>query len=140
MKKLNIIVCVVLLISLSFMLIACSEEKQENIWEKAVYTENTVFGNGAKTIEIEVKAEDKSVTFTVNTDKNNLEEALAEHKLIDGEKGVYGMYIKKVNGITADYDVDQSYWALSENGESLMTGASDTEIKGGEHFEFIYTK
>jgi hypothetical protein len=50
------------------------------------------------------------------------------------------MYIKKVNGITADYDVDQSYWALSQDGTPSPTGASGAEIKGGEHFEFIYTK
>ena len=117
MKKPNIVICVVLLLSLCFMLAACNAVEQENLWTDALYTENQTFGSGSKTFE----------------------DALDEHKLIDGEQGPYGMYIKKVNGITADYDVDQSYWSLSQNGTPLATGASGVEIKGGEHFEFIHT-
>ena len=29
-------------------------------------------------------------------------DALIEHNLIEGEKGAYGLYVKKVNGITAE--------------------------------------
>ena len=40
----------------------------EGLWADAVYRSDKSFGNGAKTIEVEVKAEDKSVTFTIKTD------------------------------------------------------------------------
>ncbi len=113
---------------------------EQNLWESATYTQNQTFGEGKTTIEVEVKAEEKSVTFTINTDKENLADALLEHKLVDGDDSQYGLYIKKVNGILADYDVDKAYWGLYKNGEMLNTGASDTEISNGEHYELVYAK
>ena len=34
-------------------------------------------------------------------------------------------------GITADYDVDQTYWAFYVNGEYAMTGVDSTAIEEG---------
>lgn len=135
-------VCFIIISLLCISMTGCKkeEEKAPSLWGNAIYTEDKTFGNGAKTFELEVKAEDKSVTFTIKTDADNLEDALTENKLVEGEEGAYGLYIKKVNGITADYDVDQSFWSLSQNGTPLSTSASGAEIKGGEHFEFIHTK
>ena len=78
--------------------------------------------------------------FTIKTDKKILGDALLEHDLIAGEEGPYGLYVKKVNGITADYDKTQTYWALKKNGKDVMTGVDMTEITDGEHYEFVYTK
>ena len=120
---------------------ACSSQKtEENLWENAVYTEDTVLGEGEKAVMVEVVAQDKSVIFTINTDKENLEEALTEHNIVSGEKGAYGLYIKVVNGITADYNVNQSYWSLSKNGEYMQTGAGDTKISDSDKYELTYTK
>ena len=47
----------------------------------------------------------------------------------------YGLYIKVVNGITADYDVDQSYWGFSKGGEYMMTGVDGTPFADGEVYE-----
>ena len=52
-----------------------------------------------KTVTVKVVADGQELTFTLHTDKENLEDALVEHNLIDGDMDVYGMYIKKVNGI-----------------------------------------
>ena len=112
----------------------------EGLWADAVYRSDKSFGNGAKTIEVEVKAEDKSVTFTIKTDADNLGAALLEHSLVEGEQSTYGLYIKKVNGILADYDVDQHYWSLSKSGTALMTGADGESISGGEHYEITRAK
>ena len=60
--------------------------------------------------------------------------------LIEGEDGPYGLYVKKVNGIVADYDVDQSYWAFNINGEYAMTGVDVTDIVDGDTYSFVYTK
>jgi hypothetical protein len=76
----------------------------------------------------------------IKTDKDNLEEALLEHRLISGEKGPYGMYVKFVNGMEADYDKNQTYWSLTKNSEYMMTGVTDTKIEDGEKYEFTYTK
>ena len=112
----------------------------EGLWKNASYRENKTFGNGSKTVKVLVKAEGKSVEFTVKTDKENLGDALLEHGLVEGENSAYGLYVKKVNGITADYDVDQSYWSFEVDGVAQMVGVSGAEIKGGEHFELVYTK
>ena len=129
-----------LVVSLLFTAGCAQKVKAEELWENAAYTSDKTFGEGKTTIEVEVKAEEKSVTFTINTDKENLADALLEHKLVEGEDGPYGLYIKKVNGILADYDVNKAYWSLCKGGEMLMNGASDTKISEGEHYELVYAK
>ena len=142
MKK--VILSVVCILVLVVGLCACSatkpEEKADDIWATAMYTENTELGNGEKTISVEVVAEDKSVTFTIHSSKEILRYALSEHKLIEGEEGSYGLYVKKVNGITADYDKDQSYWGFYKDDESLITGVDDTIIADGDRYKIVYTK
>ena len=61
---------------------------------------------------------------------------LQELGLIEGEEGPYGIYIKKVNGITADYDVDGTYWAFYVDGEMSMMGADQVEIVDGATYSF----
>ncbi len=112
----------------------------EGLWANATYLEDTTFGEGAKTVTVKVIVEDKSVTFTVKTDAKTLGEALIEHGLIAGDMGDYGLYIKYVNGIRADYDLDKRYWNFTKNGEYMMTGADMTEIADGEAYEFTYAK
>ncbi|MBR6523706.1 MAG: DUF4430 domain-containing protein [Clostridia bacterium] len=140
-KTIKILSGLFLIAALCLPLNACREKSvEEPLWENASYTEDAEFGSGSKTVYVEVKAEDKSVTFKINTDKEILGEALLEHNLIAGEKGPYGLYVKVVNGITADYDINQSYWAFNKNGESMQTGVDGAGISGGEHFELVYTK
>ena len=137
-KSINIVLILLLMAAVCLSLNACGSRVEDNgLWGNATYTEDTEFGTGAKTVVVEVKAEDKSVTFKINTDKENLGEAL---NLIAGEKGPYGLYVKVVNGITADYDINQSYWAFTKNGESMLSGVDGAEIIGGEHYELVYTK
>lgn len=114
--------------------------KREGLWKDAVYLSNAELGTGAKTIRVEVKIEDQSVTFTLHTDRDTLGEVLTDHSLVEGEKSTYGLYIKKVNGITADYDIDKSWWNICKNGESLPSGADSTRIADGEHYELVYTR
>lgn len=115
-------------------------EAAEGLWKDAVYTEDTELGEGAKTVKVVVEAEEKKVTFTIKTDAEMLGEALIENELVEGEEGEFGLYIKKVNGMTADYDVDQSYWGFFKDGEYMMTSADLTPFKDGEQYELVYTK
>ena len=112
----------------------------QDLWGTATYKENKEFGSGEKTISVAVSVLENLVTFKINTDKEMLGDALIEHNLISGENGPYGLYVKVVNGITADYDINQSYWSLSKDGEYLQTGVDVTEISDGEHYELTYTK
>ena len=112
----------------------------EGLWKDATYLEDKEFGEGSKTVTVKVIVEDKSVTFTIKTDAKTLGEALLAHDLIAGDMGDYGLYIKYVNGIRADYDLDRRYWNFTQNGEYMMTGADMTDIADGECYEFTYAK
>ena len=113
---------------------------REGLWENATYLASTELGEGAKTVKVQVVAGGQSITFTINTDAATLGDALLEHDLIAGEQGAYGLYVKTVNGILADYDVDQTYWAFYKDGEMMMTGVDGAEISDGEHYELIKQK
>lgn len=109
------------------------------LWDNAQYTEDTEVGEGAHSVFIEVKIGGKSVTLTVKSDKDNLADMLTENGLVEGDNGDYGLYIKKVNGITADYDTDNAYWGLNKDGEPTPVGASAITVTDGEHYELVYT-
>ena len=126
-------------IMLLFCLASCAEEIPE-LWQDATYTKDTTFGEGATTVKVEVIAGDKSVVFTIKTDKSTLGNALLEHSLVEGETSTYGLYIKKVNGIRADYDIDGAYWGFTKGGEYMMTGVDSTTISDGEQYELVWTK
>ena len=134
------ILSLLLILCLALTLCACSKTKAPDLWENALYTEDTELGQGAKTVTVQVQAEDKTVNFTIHTDCATLGEALLEHGLIAGEDSEFGLYVKQVNGITADYDVDQTYWGFYSGGEYMMSGVDTTEISGGESYELIRTK
>lgn len=134
------ILSLLLILCLALTLCACGKEKVPELWQDALYTEDTELGQGAKTITVQVQAEDKTVNFTIHTDSATLGEALLEHGLIAGEDSEFGLYVKQVNGITADYDVDQTYWGFYSGGEYMMSGVDTTEISGGESYELIRTK
>ena len=138
MKK---IIASVLLVALCLTLAACGAYTDSDVlWEDAHYTEDTELGDGAKTVMVTVTAGEKSVIFTIKTDEAILGDALMAHGLVEGEAGQFGLYVKKVNGITADYDVDQSYWGFYKGGDYMMTGVDMTEFADGECYELVYTK
>ena len=140
MKK-NYALCILLAVLILSLLCACGQAKQPvDPWNDAIYTEDTSFGTGEKTVSVAVCVEDHTVTFTLHTDKETLGEALLEHNLIAGEQGAYGLYVKVVNGITADYSANQRYWSLEKNGEYMQTGVDATAITDGEQYALIYTE
>ena len=138
--KLTSILCVFLAVMMVFCVTACKEEKLDDLWATATYTENTTLGEGSKTITVEVTANEKTVVFTVKTDAVTVGEALMGVNLLAGEEGPYGLYIKSVNGIVADFDVDQTYWAFNIGGEYAMTGVDQTEITEGTVYQLVRTK
>ena len=140
MKTLKKILPLIAVIAIVLCAVSCSTVSKEGLWEEATYRRDTELGEGAKTIYVEVVAGEESVTFTIHTDKENLADAMLEHGLVEGENSTYGLYIKKVNGITADYNIDASYWSLTVGGEYSMDGASFTTLTDGAHYEFTYTK
>ena len=121
--------------------VADSEElAAEGVWASALYRRNVTFGTGAKTVKLKVVAEEKSIVVTMHTDAEMLGSALSAFNLIEGDASEYGLYVKKVNGIKADYNEGGWWWMLTQNGEMLMTGVDSTPIQDGETYEFTRTK
>ena len=108
-------------------------------WNDALYTEDTELGEGEKTFLFVVDADGYSITFTIHTNKDIVGEALVELGLLAGEEGQYGLYVKTVNGMLADWDVDQSYWAFYENG-LYANGVDATNVTEGYTYSFVRTK
>ena len=70
-------------------------------------------------------------TQEITTNKATVGEALLEKGIVEGENGDYGLYIKAVNGIVADYNTTGTYWAFYINGEYALTGVEKTPIEEG---------
>ncbi len=105
--------------------------------ESVEITENIVLGEGQTKIVVSVTdGEGNETLFDVYTDKATVGEALLEVELIAGEDGEYGLYVKTVNGIVADYDVDQTYWAFYIDGEYASTGVDTTPVEEGKTYGF----
>lgn len=83
-----------------------------------------------------VDKEGNETTFTINTNETTVGAALLGVNLIAGEDSAYGLYVKNVNGIVADYDVDQTYWAFYIDGDYAMTGVDATEVVAGSTYTF----
>lgn len=89
---------------------------------------------GAKTITVQIVYDDVDTTVTIDTDAEYLRWALEQEKLIVGDESEYGLFVKTVNGRTADGS-NQEWWCFTKGGETLMTGVDTTPIADGETFE-----
>ncbi|MDE7399284.1 MAG: DUF4430 domain-containing protein [Oscillospiraceae bacterium] len=118
-----------------------SDESSTNasVWDSAKYTEDTELGEGSLAVKIEVTADNKTVTLTVKTDETNLEKILTANSLVEGDESEFGLYIKSVNGIRADYDLDHAYWAIQKDGAPTPTGANGITVADGETYALVYT-
>lgn len=144
MKKNNwllpVMVCVAMILICAAVFVLNRDKGPVYVDGTARYTEDTALGEGNKSITVTVKDnEGKAVVFTIQTDAKTVGDALLENKLIAGDDGAYGLYIKVVNGLRADYDKDHAYWAFTIDGEMAMTGVDMTDIVDGGKYELVYT-
>ena len=151
MKKngLNKLLALLLALVMVLALAACGNKAQDNGGagdDANVVTDGTVadgatVGKGATAFTVEVAQLDgTSITFTVNTDKATVGEALLELGIVAGDDTEYGLYVKTVNGVTLDYDTDGAYWAFYINGEYAMTGVDATTLEAGTTYAFRVEK
>ena len=143
-KLLSLILSTMLIVAMAFCMTACGGNNTETPNTES-NTENatnvTVLGEGEVVFNfVVVDGEGKEANFEIHTDKTIVGEALLELNLIEGEDSAYGLYVKKVNGITTDYDVDQTYWAFYVNGKMAMTGVDSTNVEAGATYSFKVEK
>ncbi len=98
---------------------------------------------GAKSITIEVvDNHGDSTMYDVRTDAEYLRQAMEEAQGLEfsGSESEYGMMVDTVNGVTADWNVDQSYWGFFVNGEYCNYGIETQPVTDGDAFQIIYSK
>ena len=150
-RILTLILCIVLIAATALFATGCNKtegdtpETTDSVTTAADTTakedDSNVLGEGENQFTFKVvDGEGNETVFLVNTDKTTVGDALLELGLIEGEDGDYGLYVKKVNGILADYDVDGTYWAFYVNGEYAMSGVDTTEIENGAEYSFKVEK
>ncbi len=135
-KKRLLSICMLFILLLSFS--ACKSDVQNNNSNDTIISSSaTILGKGEKNFIFTVADTDgNEEVFSIFTDKKTVGDALKEYKLIDGEEGQFGLYVKTVNSISYDYDKDGKYWAFYVDGEYASTGVDKTEIKNGCSYMF----
>jgi len=78
--------------------------------------------------------------WDVRTDEETVGAALLAVGLIAGDETDFGLMVTEVNGVTADWDATQAFWAFYIDGEFAMTGADTTYIESGATYAFVYTE
>ena len=141
------LLCMMLIVSMAFSAIGCSTNEQSENNQPSTEVQNLdaateqVLGEGQTQFMFTVVDKDGNATnFEIHTDKETVGDALLEVELIAGEESEYGLFVKTVNGITADYDVDQTYWAFYVNDEYALSGVDTTAIEDGKTYSFKVEK
>lgn len=137
-RLLSLVFCLVLIAAMALMQTACDnlfkpeESTTPQETERPATPKNFTF--------IVVDKDGKETSFNLSSDKKTVSDALLAEGLLEGENGPYGLYVKKVNGIVADYDIDKTYWAFYINGEYAMSGVDTTDIVEGATYSFKVEK
>ncbi len=127
-----------LVVVLLFCAVSCAGKiDTAALWASATYSADTTLGEGASTVRVEVTAGEKTVTFTIKTDKATLGEALFEHGLVNDP-----VFFDTCNGIKADWNKDKASWAFYVDGELSAFGIGDAKAAAtSEHaYKLLYTK
>ena len=141
-RVLSFILCIVLIAAVALTTTGCNDNKTESPeTTTTAQAETKVLGEGENKFSFTVTDIDgNSEEFEIRTDKTIVGEALLELGLIKGDEGPYGLYVKEVNGITADYDKDGVYWAFYIDGEYAPSGVEMTSIEDGKAYSFKVEK
>ena len=141
MKKFRAFMAICLVVCMALSMVACTTEKKGATDETTSLPETgSTLGEGAKSFTFEVeKSDGTKYSYTIKTDKESVGEALQELKLIAGEDGDYGLYVKTVLDQTLDYEADGYWWCLYIDGESAMTSVDSTPVVEGSTYAFVAT-
>ena len=136
-KLFSMVLCMVLIVAMALFTTGCTEktDTQPDSQPSQTTTDVAYIGQGQTAFTFIVA--DKGgveTTFEVHTDETTVGGALLACGLIQGEEGPYGLYVKTVNGITADYDTDGTYWAFYVNGNYATAGVDATDINPADTY------
>lgn len=132
--------CIALIVATALLAAGCNGNSKETPSDavqtgETVWPDNSQIGEGSTEFSLVVVDKDGNEThLEIHTDKETVGEALTELGVIAGEESEYGLYVKTVNGITADYDTDGVYWAFYVDGEYAAAGVDSTPITAGSSY------
>lgn len=135
MKK---ILALILTLAMTFSLVACGGNDAKNNDKGNDAQVETPVGVAFTVVVKDLDGNETKFEYT--SDAASVGEALLAEGLIEGDEGEYGLYINTVNGMTADWDKDQTYWAFYINDEYATTGVDQTEITEGATYSLVLTK
>ena len=136
-KLLSLVLCIALTLVMSVFATGCSGTGDSEVVNNASEEGSQQLGEGSMRFMFTVVDKDGAESeFEIYTDKETVGEALLELGLIAGDESAYGLYVKTVNGITADYDKDGVYWAFYVDGEYAQTGVDSTAVTEGASYAF----
>ena len=95
-------------------------------------------GDALKFTVVVIHADGEEKTFNYETEGGNLGPVLVEKGLVVESESA-GLY-NTVDGETADWNVDQSYWSFYIGDEMAAYGMNDAVIHDGDVFKLVYTK
>ena len=143
MKKLvSLLLCLAMVLSLACVTFAESveETKPEIVWdennETILLDYGAEYGEGEKSFQLVVNHLNQVAVCTIHTDEETVGAALAALNIVAGEDSEYGLMVNTIDGYTADYNVDGTYWAFYINDEYAMTGVDSTPIEEGAVYSF----
>ncbi len=117
--KRKIALVLVCILAITLLLCGCKGEKKDinDAVKETTFTLYVVYEDG------------KEETFDISTTEKTVGSALLKEGLIEGDDSSYGLYIKSVNGVVADYDKTGTYWAFYVDDEYAAKGVDETKIK-----------
>lgn len=161
-KSASLILCVLLLAAAAMGTTGCSKnensssaapQSSSSLQSSSAVQDSSSSATGSQSTDLQVLGEGDTVfsfkatdgdgkvsSYEIHTDKKTVGEALLELDLIAGDESDYGLYVKEVCGVTADYDTDGSYWAFYIDGEYASTGVDSTDIVPGSVYELRVEK
>lgn len=142
-RVLSVILCIALLAAAALTLTGCQKtpEPAPTVSAFTPVSDGAVLGKGQTQFSLTIADLSGAETHvTVNTDEKTVGAALLALSLISGEEGQYGLYVKSVNGITADYDKDQTYWAFYLGEDYASAGVDQTDITPGASYALRVSK
>ena len=133
--KSKILSLVSLLLVTVLLVASCSSDDIDftALWEGATYSSDTTLGDGALSITVSVEAGEKKVILTVKTDSATLGAALYEEGVIDNAS-----FFTVCNGMKADWDAHNAYWAFYIGEEYQMIGVNDATLTDGASYRLVY--
>ncbi|MBR6529947.1 MAG: DUF4430 domain-containing protein [Clostridia bacterium] len=123
----SLFLCILLIAASALCITSCTSVPEAEK-EPVTFSVTVVFEDGQKE------------TKTLTTEKSTVGDALLEAGIIEGDEGLYGLYVKKVLGVFAEYETTGTYWAFYIDGEYAPTGVEMTAIDPEKTYELRVEK